>query len=103
MAGILEPKGLSKSERIEKLTAKVLELEGKVEHRVAALDFYADPQTYWNCSFSAEPPFGKFVSDIEIVGGNNYRGFSLNGHPGKLARETIKALGEKIDHEEKEA
>lgn len=61
----------------------------KVEVLHEAVRFYADPDTYFACSFGAEAPYGAFVDDFTEV-------TSLpTEKPGKLARETLREFWER--------
>jgi hypothetical protein len=48
-----------------------------------ALDFYADPDTYFACAFLFDPPCGAFHEDFSRVEGDT------TDRPGKRAREAL--------------
>jgi len=50
----------------------------------AALEFYADPETYFAIGFNADPPNGEFMDDFEEVG--------LGYKPGKRARAALAVI-----------
>lgn len=51
-----------------------------------ALEFYADPDTYFACAFFFDPPCGAFREDFSLVEGDTVE------RPGKLAREVLTTL-----------
>lgn len=48
-----------------------------------ALNFYADPDTYFACAFLFDPPCGALREDFSLVEGDTME------RPGKLAREVL--------------
>ena len=65
--------------------------EEKYEKAVEALAFYADPDTYAAICYMADSPAGEFMEDFsEDHGFNQYD----RPMPGKLARSTLKEIGE---------
>lgn len=67
---------------------KCLELSKQVYQLQEALEFYADPVTYFAIEFFPDEPCGDFINDFEETG-------CLGKKPGKLARETLDNLSEK--------
>jgi hypothetical protein len=57
-------------------------LQKRLMRAELALDFYADPETYFACAFLFDPPCGGFQKDFDDTG-------YLGVKPGKLARETL--------------
>jgi len=53
---------------------------------IEALEFYADPETYFAIGFFPDPPCGAFVDDFEYL--------EDNIKPGKKARDTLKLVEE---------
>ena len=59
-----------------------------------ALDFYADPGTYFAIGFTCDPPNGEFWDDFSVVPGHPLC-VNDNQKPGKLARATMNEVVEK--------
>ena len=67
-----------RDEELAALRASVARLE-------AALEFYADPDTYCAIGFFPDPPCGEFVDDFSDVDNEDYR----RPMPGKRARAAL--------------
>lgn len=71
---------------------RYVELEQKLAKAVAALRFYADPNSYFGIALLPDPPCGDFIKDFDEV---YYEDIDENVfRPGKIARETLASLGE---------
>jgi len=51
---------------------------------IEALNFYADPETYFAISLKPDRPCGPFMEDVSVT--------KLGPKPGKKARETLESL-----------
>lgn len=61
-----------------------------IDALVEALEFYADPDSYFAIGFWSDPPCGPFIEDFEEFDDGRWK-------PGKLARE---ALGKIVNSQE---
>ncbi len=62
-------------------------LEERIEELEKALEFYADPETYFAIAFFPDNPSGEFMNDFSDDHGH----YNFNREmPGKLAREILK-------------
>lgn len=68
------------------LSSENARLTDRVKVLEAALEFYADPQTYHAVAFMADPPCGDFIDDFSEDHGDE---FYERPMPGKLARTTL--------------
>jgi hypothetical protein len=68
------------------LSARCGELERDAEKLATALEFYADPETYFAAAFMFDPPCGEFNTDFA------YDSEFGRPMPGKRARQTLKDL-----------
>lgn len=67
----------------DSVLAEVDELAARAERYREALEFYADPETYFAIGFFPDPPCGEFMDDFEDVGPQ------LGSKPGKRARRAL--------------
>ena len=58
-------------------------LERQLAIAVEALEFYADPETYFAIAFFGDPPYGPFIDDFSTDGDDDRE------RPGKLARAVL--------------
>ena len=71
--------------------SKVIErLEAENARFKKALEFYADPETYFAIAFFPDPPNGEFMEDFSDTGPE------LGSKPGKRAREALEREGEDV-------
>jgi len=78
---------LEAADSIERLHAR----EGRL---VEALEFYADPETYFAISFLYDPPCGEFADDFEELSGElGHPDGSEWTKPGKRARAALRDEG----------
>jgi len=56
----------------------------QIKALVEALEFYADPETYFGIFIMGDPPCGTFIEDFSET--------DLGGKPGKLARHALAIL-----------
>jgi len=63
----------------------------QIDKLIKALEFYADPDTYFAIGFRSDPPCGDFMGDFSRVG----EGVWATYKPGKLARAALKAVKER--------
>lgn len=63
------------------------ELRGRMQSMTEALEFYADPDTYFAVEFLFDPPCGRFRNDFS----EGYDSYVLYNRPmpGKLARQCL--------------
>jgi hypothetical protein len=66
---------------------RALAAERSLAEAVGALEFYADPETYFAWGFISDPPCGDFGDDFSET--------ELGVKPGKRARSTLSRLAEK--------
>jgi hypothetical protein len=64
-------------------------LAAEVGRLRAALEFYADPDTYFAIGIFADPPCGEFIDDFSEHGHPEYPAGDMR--PGKRAREALTA------------
>lgn len=64
-------------------------LQEKADKLEEALEFYADPNTYFAISFLGDSPCGGFADDQSLPGEWDTEGIYDRPMPGKRARETL--------------
>lgn len=75
------------TERCEQLVAQINEEDEEAERMREALEFYADPDTYFGMSIICDPPCGDFYRDFDEDHGNDFYDRAM---PGKQARDALK-------------
>ena len=78
----------AESDRIEELEREIRFLNELGVRLFDALEFYADPATYFAIGFFPDPPNGDFMNDFSET--------ELGHKPGKLARETLDSVRKEI-------
>lgn len=73
------------TEQLAYLRTELATLRADKERLVGALEFYADPHTYFAVAVITDPPCGDFGDDFSDTE-------ELGSKPGKRAREALKAL-----------
>jgi len=71
-------------ESYSSLLKATADLNAKNKRLREALNFYADPDTYFAISFLSDPPCGDFMEDGEEIDGR--------WRPGKKARDALKEM-----------
>jgi len=71
---------------MENLSRRCAAAESRLARLVEALEFYADPTTYFAIGFFPDPPNGEFMDDFDET--------ELGHKPGKLARTVLRELEE---------
>ena len=80
------------AEQCRQLVAQVNEEDEEADRMREALEFYADPDTYFAISFLTDPPCGAFADDFdEDHGAPEY---TRRPMPGKKARKALKGEGD---------
>ena len=65
-----------------------LALEARLKRAEDALEFYADPGTYFAIGFFPDRPCGDFMEDFDET--------EFGMKPGKMAREALKGFGKEV-------
>jgi hypothetical protein len=75
--------GMNAFDREAEWIARMAPLKKRIEQLEAALEFYAQPETYFAIAFVGDPPCGEFLDDFEET--------ELGEKPGKRARAALLA------------
>lgn len=79
------------------LSAMARQLVADVDRFRSALEFYANPDTYFAIGFSSDPPCGPFIDDFDLV--TDASGAEVE-RPGKQARAALEAPAGEEEEEE---